>query len=323
MLTTECNNCTDPAALPAAHRAAGRVNHRRVALLHDNADMYTDRDFQAVVDDLRAQESKSHSRGLQALFELVGPEGATTSVLRAATDLCCAVVRGDGAYRVSDHVRSGAAQVLALLLRRLTDYTRADLRGADFSQAQPVDFDGCHLAGADLTGARLGTASFEKAKLVGARLIGASASLGAVLAGADLTGAELDGFDALGANLAHVTAPAARACGMRLSEAEAGNSVWLGAVLVGADFYKTALGGADFRGANLTNAKLRQCQLNGSQTTDFRGANLTGADMDGVDFRGANLTGARLTDILIEKTRWDGAVLTGSHISIQGGSYQL
>lgn len=41
------------------------------------------------------------------------------------------------------------------------------------------------------------------------------------------------------------------------------------------------------------------------------------------DFRGANLTGARLTDILIEKTRWDGAVLTGSHISIQGGSYQL
>lgn len=50
---------------------------------------------------------------------------------------------------------------------------------------------------------------------------------------------------------------------------------------------------------------------------------MDGATLYNVDFRGANLTGARLTDILIEKTCWDGAVLTGSHISIQGGSYQL
>ncbi|MBS4729886.1 pentapeptide repeat-containing protein [Mycobacterium sp. SM1] len=287
--------------------------------------MYTDRDFQAVVRDLRAEDAMSHSRGLQALYELVGTEGASTSVLRTAADMCCAIVRHDGAYPVADPVRDGIEQVLALLLRKLADYTCADLRGAYITRA---DFDGCNLVGANLTGASLGTARFEGAKLPGARLIGACASAEAVFAGADLTGAELDGFGAPRANLACVTAPGARGCEMSVPEAQAGNSVWLGAVLVGVDFYKAALGGADFRGANLTNAKMRRCQLNGSKTTDFRGANLTGVDMDGatlydVDFRGANLAGARLTDVMIEKTRWDGAILNGAQIAIQGGGLRL
>lgn len=244
-------------ALDVLPAAEARRRHKRsslgVAPLRDNVDMDTDRDFQAAIRDLRADDSESHSRGLQQLHDLVGPAGASPSVLRAAADVCCAIVRQDvGAYRAADPVLDGVGQVLALLLRKLTDYTCADLRGADISRGQVVDFDGCHLVGVNLTGASLGTASFEKAKLQGARLIAAYASVGAVFAGADLTGAELDGFGAPGANFAHATASGARACGIRLPEAQAGNSVWLGAVLVEADFYEAELGGADFRGANLT-----------------------------------------------------------------------
>jgi hypothetical protein len=192
--------------------------------------MHTISDFQTVVDDLRAEEPEAYSRGVEALFGLVGADVAPpASVLRVATDVCCALVREDPAYRAADEVRLAAGRVLSLLVRKLGDYTCADLRGADLIATQAVDFDGCRLVGVNLTGANLGTASFEKATLPGARLIGANASLGAVLSGADLTGAELDGFNAVRANVANATVSGARACGMRLLEAQGGKSVWIGA----------------------------------------------------------------------------------------------
>lgn len=238
--------------------------------------------------------------------------------------------------------RSARATVLDGL-----DLSGLDMAGVDFTDASLVDavltdadLSGAILEGADLTRARLAQATLAGARADDARLTGATID-GVTFAGASLVAAHLDGVTAAGGvDLGDVVADGAVFDRATLA---AGASL-AGGRFVGASFLRDfGATDCDARTANFSDAAMSTSNLTGCDlsSTRFRGADLTSANLSGaggflqdafdgatlvgvqfpgralvgMDFRGRDLRVVGLANTDLTNARFDGARLTGGHLS--------
>jgi len=119
---------------------------------------------------------------------------------------------------------------------------------------------------------------------------------------------DLRGSDLRGANLSRMNLSEANLSGANLSWAMLCGANLLGAVLRAAD-----LRGADLSRANLLGAVLRGADLRGADLRGARlsGANLSEADLSWASLRSADLTEASLESVVLVRTDFENAVLSG------------
>ena len=200
------------------------------------------------------------------------------------------------------------------------------------SRGRKGDLSFCNLPGVDLSRIDLRRISLSGANLSSARLAGANFS-DADFFGANLDGANLRETQLNRANLRGVRLRAADLEGAVLQDADLREGILFrhqGAVRTGRMemVALTQVDSTNFMRADLSNAKLsravfRNAHLNGAillnaemHDADFAGADLSDTDLRGADlghtnFTGARLRGARLAGVVIDRTTFSNADLTG------------
>ena len=219
------------------------------------------------------------------------------------------------------------------------DWTRADLRGYNFSNCElsipgrTATFTEANLAEANLFRAKLENATLDDAKLSKADLRGASLE-GAYMQGADLCKAQMENCQLSGAYLAKAN----------LEGADLSHVVYIGGDLIGANLKGVNLSGASieaidgsradcagatFRSGHLSHCQFEKTNLNEADLADSRvtdcvftqshmnHANLARATLEDCQFNECHLNDTNLVNAQAKKCSFDRAHLKGA-ILVQG-----